>query len=124
MVYKIGDFSKLVEMPVSTLRYYDEIGVLKPSRIDRYSGYRYYSDQEYDKAMLIKDLLFLGFSLEEIIMYQDALTEEVIQNKINELRQAVETTLSKIDILEGMKQVYGSGKVMQLTQSKSQRRAA
>ena len=40
---KIGEFSKLVQVSVPTLRYYDQIGLLKPVEVDRFSGYRFYS---------------------------------------------------------------------------------
>jgi len=39
---KIGEFSKLVQLPVATLRYYDQVGLLKPVEVDRFTGYRYY----------------------------------------------------------------------------------
>lgn len=38
---KIGEFSKLAKMTVKTLRYYNEIGLLKPIFVDD-NGYRYY----------------------------------------------------------------------------------
>ena len=37
---KIGEFSKLVQVPVPTLRYYDQVGLLKPVEVDRFTGYR------------------------------------------------------------------------------------
>ena len=40
---KIGDFSKLSRCSVRMLRHYDEIGLLEPAEIDRFTGYRYYS---------------------------------------------------------------------------------
>jgi len=43
IVIKIGDFSKLSRASVKTLRYYDEMGLLKPVEVDRFTGYRYYS---------------------------------------------------------------------------------
>ena len=39
MYYKIGDFSRLTNISIRTLRYYDEIGILKPEYVDQYSGY-------------------------------------------------------------------------------------
>ncbi len=39
---KIGDFSKLAHVSIKTLHHYDELGLLKPVHIDRFSGYRYY----------------------------------------------------------------------------------
>ena len=44
-MYKIGDFAKIVDIPVRTLRFYDTYGVLQPSEIDNFTGYRYYSDE-------------------------------------------------------------------------------
>ena len=37
---RIGDFSKLSRVSVKTLRYYDEMGLLKPLHVDRFTGYR------------------------------------------------------------------------------------
>jgi len=42
-MFKIGDFSRISQVSVKTLRYYDEIGLLKPAHVDRFTGYRYYS---------------------------------------------------------------------------------
>ncbi len=42
-MYKIGEMSKLCGLPVKTLRYYDQLGLLAPDRIDPFTGYRYYS---------------------------------------------------------------------------------
>ena len=39
---RIGDFSRMSQTPVSTLRYYDEVGLLKPVEVDHFTGYRYY----------------------------------------------------------------------------------
>lgn len=45
-MFKIGDFSMLSKVPVKTLRYYDQIDLLKPQQIDQDSGYRYYSAEQ------------------------------------------------------------------------------
>lgn len=66
MLYKIGEFSKLVNVPVKTLRYYDEINLFKPQEIDLFSGYRYYSEKQIDDLEVILNLKEVGFSLEEI----------------------------------------------------------
>ena len=39
---KIGEFSKLMQVTVKTLRHYESIGLLLPSEVDESSGYRYY----------------------------------------------------------------------------------
>lgn len=55
-MYTIGRFSKICNVPVKTLRYYDEIDLLKPSYIDDETNYRYY---DYDKIEAIKIILIL-----------------------------------------------------------------
>ena len=42
-MFKIGEFSKLSQVSIRMLRYYDEMGLLKPDRIDTFTGYRLYS---------------------------------------------------------------------------------
>lgn len=66
MKYKIGEFSKIVNVPVKTLRYYDEIDLFNPATIDLYSGYRYYTSDQIDDLHLILELKEAGFMLEEI----------------------------------------------------------
>jgi DNA-binding transcriptional MerR regulator len=64
-VYPIGEFAKKTGQTIRTLHYYDEIGILKPSRISS-SGRRFYSEDEMITLQKIVALKFLGFSLEEI----------------------------------------------------------
>jgi effector-binding domain-containing protein len=63
---QIGDFSKLSFVSVKALRYYDEIGLLKPVRVDEFTGYRYYSASQLPRLNRIIALKNLGLSLEEI----------------------------------------------------------
>lgn len=70
MVYKIGDFANLVDIPIRTLRYYDEIGLLKPEMVDKFTNYRYYTEDNVIEAQFIKLLKEIGFTLQEIIDYK------------------------------------------------------
>jgi len=64
-MYKIGDFSKITNITVKALRYYDEEGILIPSsRAD--NSYRYYDENDFKKARLITFLRALEFSIAEI----------------------------------------------------------
>ena len=74
-MYKIGEFSKIVDIPVRTLRYYAEDEILIPSEVDRFTGYKYYSDENISECELIKLLKSLDFTLDEIKMYKDCLNE-------------------------------------------------
>ena len=62
----IGIFSKFSNVTTKTLRYYDEIGLLKPVYINDENGYRYYKAEQLVTVLLIKKLKLYGFSLEEI----------------------------------------------------------
>lgn len=61
-----GEFSKLVQVSVSTLRYYDQVGLLKPVEVDHLTGYRSYSASQLPRLHRILALKGLGFSLEQI----------------------------------------------------------
>lgn len=62
----IGEFSKCCEVSPKTLRYYAEIGLIKPDEINPENGYRYYSIRQLQKMLLINRLKSYQFSLEEI----------------------------------------------------------
>ena len=63
---RIGLFSKLSQVPVKTLRYYDNIGLLEPAEIDRFTSYRYYSITQLPRLNRILALKDLGLSLDQI----------------------------------------------------------
>jgi DNA-binding transcriptional MerR regulator/predicted transcriptional regulator YdeE len=85
---KIGEFSKLVHVPFATLRYYDQIGLLKPVQVDRFTGYRYYSASQFPRLHRILALKDLGFSLEQIgAVLAEGLTPEQMRGMLR-LRHA------------------------------------
>ncbi|HLZ09240.1 MAG TPA: MerR family transcriptional regulator, partial [Chloroflexota bacterium] len=85
---KIGEFSKLVQVPVPTLRYYDQVGLLKPVEVDRFSGYRYYSASQLPRLHRILALKGLGFSLEQIgVVLDEGLSPEQMRGMLR-LRHA------------------------------------
>jgi DNA-binding transcriptional MerR regulator/predicted transcriptional regulator YdeE len=85
---KIGEFSKLVQVPVATLRYYDQMGLLKPIEVDRFTGYRYYSVGQLPRLHRILALKGLGFSLEQIgLVLAEGLTPEQMRGMLR-LRHA------------------------------------
>lgn len=65
-MYRIGDFSKITELTVKALRYYDEEGILKPSYRDGENGYRFYNEEDFKRAQFIVLLRRLDFSISEI----------------------------------------------------------
>lgn len=63
--YKTGEFARMANVSIRTIRYYDQKGLLKPSTKTA-SGYRLYSDDDFVKLQQILTLKYLGFSLDEI----------------------------------------------------------
>ncbi len=65
-VFRIGDFSRLARVSIRMLRYYDELGILKPHYTDEITGYRFYSSTQIALVNRIQVLREMGFSLVEI----------------------------------------------------------
>ena len=102
MLYKIGEFAKLTNIPVKTLRYYDEINLLKPEEIDLFSGYRYYSDKQKEDLEIILALKEAGFSLEEIKKNKDNYSDEIMLLKKETLlreQERLDERIKKLDYL-------------------------
>lgn len=83
-LYQIGEISKLCNIPIKTLSYYDEIDLLKPSKIDEETNYRYYSVDQLVYILIIKQFKDAGFSLKEIKKFLDRDDLEESKRKIEE----------------------------------------
>jgi DNA-binding transcriptional MerR regulator/effector-binding domain-containing protein len=91
--YKIGEVSKKCNIPIKTLRYYDEIGLIKPEYIEEQNNYRYYSKEQMVTIYIIRKLKNLDFSLKEIksiLEDNNAKTvESSIQKKLHEIDEKI-----------------------------------
>ncbi|MDH3258036.1 MAG: MerR family transcriptional regulator [Deltaproteobacteria bacterium] len=64
--YQIGEVSKILNLSIRTIRYYEEIGLLNSiKRVEH--GKRVYSDEEIRRLKFIKKLKLLGLSLSEMV---------------------------------------------------------
>lgn len=113
MFYKIGEFSKLVGISVKTLRYYDECGVLKPSKIDTFTGYRYYSDNDIMDCEFIKMLKSLDFTLDEIVRYKDCLDADIIIKKKKEIEERMYILKKQYDRLLIMQKEVSNKEILE-----------
>jgi DNA-binding transcriptional MerR regulator len=90
-VIKIGDFARLSRVSVVTLRHYDDMGLLKPVKVDGFTGYRYYSVSQLPRLNRILALKDLGFSLEQIdTVMRDDLTLEQLRGMLKMKQAEVE----------------------------------
>jgi effector-binding domain-containing protein len=96
---KIGDFSKFSQVSVKTLRYYDEIGLLKPGKVDQFTGYRYYTADQLTRLNKIVGLKDLGLSLEEIgLILVDNLSIEKVMGLLHIKHQETLVRLQEEEI--------------------------
>ncbi len=65
-MFKIGEFSQMAQISTRMLRHYDKLGLLQPSVVDHFTGYRYYTLEQIQRLNRILALKDLGFSLTEI----------------------------------------------------------
>lgn len=112
-MYKIGELSKLCNISVKALRYYDAEGLLIPDKIDRFTGYRYYSASKLADCYRIIALKELGFSLDEIraqLAAEDTRQITAALNaKLDELRCLIEATDRQIKRIESIKNGLSEG---------------
>jgi DNA-binding transcriptional MerR regulator len=93
---KIGDFSRLCQVGIKTLRHYDEIGLLRPASIDPLTNHRFYSLDQLPRIHRIVVLKELGLSLEQIARMIDAdLSEEQLQGMLALKEAEVEQRLAE-----------------------------
>ena len=65
-MFRIGEFSKLTQVSVRMLRYYDQEGLLKPEQTDPFTDYRLYSADQIPSLNRILFLRDLGFGVSRI----------------------------------------------------------
>lgn len=122
MVYKIGDFSNMVNISIRTLRYYDDIGLLKPEIVDKFTNYRYYTEDNVVEARFIVLLKEVGFTLQEIIDYKSFLnnyddnddgTNQFLLKKQNQISEEMEKLQEMYDKITVLRKKF-KGKILTL----------
>ncbi|AWW27452.1 MerR family transcriptional regulator [Acetobacterium carbinolicum] len=93
--YKIGLFSKMNRVTIKALRHYDEIGLLKPAAIEKFTGYRYYTSEQLPLLHQILALREMGFTLDEIKKVQGGTPEKdlLTQKRLELLKRIAQDTL-------------------------------
>lgn len=109
----IGKVSKLKNVSIKSLRYYDEIGVLKPAYINDATGYRYYKEEQLFILDAITLCIELGIPLRSFSKYYDANGKVNLQallfdgkalaeEKIISMRNSIESLQQTIRMLDSM----------------------
>ena len=65
-MFRIGEFSKMGKTTIKALRYYDEVGLLKPEDTDKFTSYRFYTTDQLVILHRIQAFRQVGLSIDEI----------------------------------------------------------
>lgn len=85
---RIGEFARLTGMPISVLRHYDKEGLLCPSHVDYFSGYRDYTADQIGQARKIELLKSSGLTLKDIRAILEHTGDNQFINEILNRREA------------------------------------
>ena len=102
-LYKIGEISKVCNISIKTLRYYEDFGLIKPKEVDIYTGYRYYDDENVQTVYKIQLLKDLGFSLAEIKDFD----EKSFNNKFKDIEKEISELKKKLDMISYLNKQKG-----------------
>lgn len=105
-LYQIGEVSKICNIPIKTLRYYDEIKLLIPRKIDPDSNYRYYSNDQLTLVLVIKYFKEAGFPLKEIKVLLSRENLEYNTRKINEKCVEIDNKINDLKMLKEKLQFF------------------
>lgn len=92
-MFRIGEFSKLTQVSIRMLRYYDEMGLLKPAKIDEFTNYRLYEADQIPALNKIVFLRDLGFSVAEIVTALKSWDDDFIEQQLECKRMEIEDTI-------------------------------
>lgn len=103
--FSVGEAAKAAQTTSETLRHYDRIGLVKPSKKDKWTNYRYYTEQDIVRLNTVRALQLMDLSLQEIkkVLEYDDLEKiveflEQTERKADEKIAALQYSKSKIQL--------------------------
>ena len=96
-LFSIGDIAKLFHLSVSSLRHYEDIGLLLPEKTDPETGYRYYSTRQFEALNTIRYLRALDMPLSEIADFFGNRDVERMEEKLRQQHAAVVEKQRQLD---------------------------
>lgn len=102
--YSIGKVSSICDVPIKTLRYYDQIGLLVPQYRKEDSHYRYYEHTQLLTLHIIRKLRLLGVSLKDIQRIiqncDNAAMEQCIVSRMQEISKNIQELQEQLSVGE------------------------
>ncbi|MBM7583985.1 DNA-binding transcriptional MerR regulator [Bacillus pakistanensis] len=107
MMYSISEIADKFSLTTRTIRYYEELGLIKPQRSE--GGRRFFTSKEVTRIKLILRGKRFGFSLDEIkemiqLFDQDSSGKKQLERTIEYGKQKIKEVNKRIDELKEMKQ--------------------
>lgn len=99
-LFTIGEMGGLFRTNIRTLRYYDDIGLLKPEVVDPKTGYRYYSARQFERMNTIKYLRTLNMPLDKIKAFFENRDTLVMEQILEEQLQETRAQLARLQAIE------------------------
>jgi len=112
-MFRIGEFSKMAKTTIKALRYYDEVGLLKPEETDKFTSYRFYTTDQLVALHSIQAYRQVGLSIDEIKLVlsgHDAAT--FLQKRKAELMSELAVGTSQLSRIEFILQGKGENSFM------------
>ncbi len=102
---KIGEFARLGQVTVQTLRYYAELDLLRPGEVDPFTGYRYYLLDQLPALHRILVLKDMGIPLDQVnrMLHENISTEEmrrILLIKQDNIRTQVQNSLDQLERID------------------------
>ena len=98
--FSIGEAAKAVHTTSETLRHYDRIGLVKPSKKDEWTNYRYYTEQDIVRLNTVRAFQVMDLSVQEI---KKVLAYDDLEKIVEFLEQAEKKDQEKITDLQSRK---------------------
>lgn len=115
---KIGEFSKISKTTIKTLRYYDEIDLIKPAFVDD-NGYRYYDIEQLNDLIIIIELRNLDFSIENIKRFLNSSDKKTIfENQLLILENEFAKKKDQISLIKNYISKSDKGEFMEKYEAK------
>ncbi len=116
-MFTVGEFSRICQVSIKTLHHYDRIGLLTPLKVDPFTGYRYYGQQQVERMLLISRLKRYGFSLDEMKSLLECEDERVLFSRLSRQKEVLkaqrrETELAIAELSAHLQDFQKTGDIM------------
>ena len=89
-LFQIGEMAKLFHLSVSSIRHYEDLGLILPEKTDENTGYRYYSTRQFEAFNTVRYLRALDMPLSEISDFMKDRDVDKIEQKLRAQKLSVE----------------------------------